>query len=311
MPVTYYKSIGHLALPPRPSDADLTTDVVAISNPSKPMVDLPVFVFEMLDLPELLKNTGDLLLKPKSQTARDAISGMLNDPKVASTFLTWEFGWAPLISDTFKLLNFVSNVEKRMDELRALYRGKGLRRRVQFQTQRAVENTPNLLVQSAGGFSVHADEEISTYRESWGTIRWKPDVPNIPSDRVMLANAIRSANGLYFDIASAWEAMPWSWLIDYFTYIGAHINGNRNNVGAHPGDASIMTHTQTNAYLKLRSHTALNVTSLASLRMDTKVRTIQMVDSSTALARIPFLSGKQWSILSSLAISKKKKIARR
>ena len=96
MPVTYYRSIGHLALPPRPSDADLTTDVIAISNPSKPMVDLPVFVFEMLDLPELLKNTGDLLLKPKSQTARDAISGMLNDPKVASTFLTWEFGWAPL-----------------------------------------------------------------------------------------------------------------------------------------------------------------------------------------------------------------------
>lgn len=304
---------AHLSLPSRPSNAQLAIDATARSNPSKPMVDLPVFIWELADLPKLLKYTGDLLLKPKSQSTRDAISGLVNDPKNVDVYLAWEFGWAPLISDTLKLLNFVSNTEKRLKEIQGLYKNGGLRRRIQFQTQRASLVQPNLQVQSAGGFSVYVDRSINTFRESWATVRWIPDVPQFPSDSELLSKAIRSAHGLNLSIASTWEAMPWSWLIDYFTHVGSYVETNRNAIGAHPGEVCIMVHTQTDQISRLRSKSAPNVVVTGSGRYtrDNKERYVVSPGTPAGLVRVPFLSGKQWSILSSLAISKNKSVARR
>lgn len=159
---------------------------------------------------------------------------------------------------------------------------------------------------------MRVDRSTHTMRETWATVRWLPDVPQIPSDREQYARAVRSAYGLNTSIASAWEAMPWSWMFDYFTMIGSYMETHRNSVGAHPGAVCIMTHTQTDVISKLRSKTSsISVTGYGRYTRDNKVRSVVQPGTPADLVRSPFLSGKQWSILSSLAISKNKSVARR
>jgi hypothetical protein len=79
-------------------------DLVAGTNPSRPVTNIPIWIQNLVELPKMVKQLGDLLNKP----------ALLANPKgAASSYLGYSFGWAPLVDDLLKLLDVQSYVIKR------------------------------------------------------------------------------------------------------------------------------------------------------------------------------------------------------
>ena len=100
----------------------LVTQALANVNPSNPLVDVPLFLFEFKDFPGMLKNAGDILSGIRN------ISKGINPKHANDGFLAYQFGWAPLFSDLRKLLNFAKEFEKRQNFLKQNGGGKKIRR---------------------------------------------------------------------------------------------------------------------------------------------------------------------------------------
>ena len=89
-----------------PSEKDqLRVRLLASTGPLTPKVNLPLFIFELKDIPMMLKHAGDLLHKIKTP------SRLSLDKEAAAATLAYQFGWAPLIQDLSKLINFSELVQ--------------------------------------------------------------------------------------------------------------------------------------------------------------------------------------------------------
>lgn len=107
--------------------------------------------------------------------------------------------------------------------------------------------------------------------------------------------------------SSAWEAIPWTWLIDWFANVGEFIQAHNNTVPAAPDGISIMlTRNTTKTFTRTGGATWLSGGG-ATVSHITKERN---KGSATLAASLPFLTGRQASILGSLAVTRSK-IARR
>jgi hypothetical protein len=89
-----------------PSDNLLLSEALARTNPNRVDTNVPVFFAELRELPRMLKDWGDDVLKLYSRAFLK--SGALTQvPRhVARKTLEWEFGVKPLISDLVGMLNF-------------------------------------------------------------------------------------------------------------------------------------------------------------------------------------------------------------
>jgi hypothetical protein len=260
--------------------------VQARSNPSRPVVDIPQFVYELREIPGLLRWMGEQLLSKKG----------------AGAFLAWNFGAAPLISDLIKLADFGSHYEKRKKTIDQLYVS-GLSRRIDLSA-----NTQNGSIgpQTIGGSGAHVLVGTTTWiakQTKWGTIRWSVDTPPPTSDeRAILA--LRSALGLTADLATLWNIVPWTWLVDWFTSAGDYLEAHRNILGATPSSLCLMAHSSVKVIYDITGKPAgATVTGGAGkTHFDRKRRVVGLVPS--VVATLPFLSAGQLGILTSLAIMK-------
>jgi hypothetical protein len=106
------------------------------------------------------------------------------------------------------------------------------------------------------------------------------------------------------DFSTGWELMPWSWLIDWGSNIGAFFAANRNIIPAVLSSTRLITHTRT-VYQQTSSVTHSNYWRLNPFRVSLETKERKAV-SIAPTAHFPFLSGKQLGILGSLAIVKAK-----
>lgn len=264
-----------------PTNTTAATIAAARSNPSRPYVDVPV---ALLELPDIVKLTRD--------SGRDLAS------KAGGANLKYQFGIAPLAGDIAKLIYFHDQVDRRVNEIKRLQSGRGLRRTVRRIFEGESSGTKTLFVQS-NGISIQRTFQWAQKETVSGHCRWLPavDFSRDMSSQRMSALAKRAVLGLTFDGSSAWELIPWSWLIDWCSNFGSFLAAQRNIIPAQLQNVSVMRHTQC-VYVCPDFFGAFNAhMSGIVIRREKKTRQIASVLPE---AHFPFLNGKQVGILASL-----------
>lgn len=208
----------------------LVTKALSRTNPNRPDIQLPVFFWELRELPDLIRIAGRTLLGTAGKG-----------------YLTWQFGWRPLIQDLQTLFQTHDLIERRVKNLEKLSRGSGLRRRYNGPTDTAKTQYPNYSIGTGAVADIRANVQFNSLRKVWVTVRWVPSgmtaLPQTDSERRDFAR--RQVWGLTpGQIPShVWEALPWSWLADWFTNIGDYLVAIDNSVATVSGGICIMQHT--------------------------------------------------------------------
>jgi len=262
-----------------PNDNIYAAQLLKMTNPSRSVVDVPIFIAELKDVPHLFKIVGDTAFKT-----------------VARADLAFWFGWKPLASDMMKLLDFSDAVNQRRKELEALYQS-GLSRTRNLDSFTAtssisahIANSTDFTVVTVGGPKV-------TNTRVWGHCKWKPTELPPKTEQEMIALARRAVLGLTIDPVTAWELIPFSWMIDWCSNVGDYLAAKRNIVGAVPYDISIMRQSTTTTYLQRDGgYVGVNITPGTV----TKLSKSRAAPSASLSAYLPYLSLRQLSILGSL-----------
>ncbi len=297
----------------------------AMTNPSRNEIQLPVFLFELKDIPGMIRHAGRLLhhLKKTGErvstqafhdwfaagSIKNRVDGAVRE--AASAHLAYSFGWAPLVNDLKKMVLFADAVEQRKQELDRLISGTGLKRRVTLlrkANEVKISSTPSQVYLAA--LSVPVAMQGSILR--WATMRWKPSrnplAGSVPKTDQDVRNLIMGLNASSV-AGHVWEALPWSWLVDYFYRVGDVVNASNNAVGAELVSSCIMT-TKTrrcttaagkydSSYMGVTytcSVSALNYT------VSSKKRHVTLPGVGDLQPRFGLLTDRQSSILGALAV---------
>lgn len=211
-------------------------DLIAGTNPSRPVLTVPEMLQNLIELPKLLYDTIKFFANPKKA---------FNAKGVANHYLLAKFGWMPLIEDLNKLINLQSYVLKRTKELNQLHSGRGLRRRLQFKSDTSEASSSYTL--ALPGTAITGSAMISSFikRRSWGTLRWFPTSPPPyhPLDSKNHAFARRVVLGLTPEgmALGLWKVIPWTWLLGWFTNVGKLALSSSNTVPARYEGACFMS----------------------------------------------------------------------
>jgi hypothetical protein len=265
----------------RPTDAMLATKLLAMTNPSRPVVDLPVFFGELGDLPNLVQKMGKGLLR-----------------KIAKGNIRYQFGIRPLVNDLTSMLNFADHTAKRFKELQTLQERGLSRTRVLWHN--TAQGSSRITTNSSPTWLFIRHQRTSvTEQITRGHVKWFPASGNFPkSSDELLALARRAVLGLTVDGATAWELIPFSWLADYFSNIGTSLMAKRNMVNASHTTPLLMDSTRTNSLFVPVSGTHGAVPSVSDVLETKNRRTV----AASLSAHLPVLSAQQLSILGSLVI---------
>jgi hypothetical protein len=165
---------------------------------SSGVLSLPNFIWELRELPQMIKDAGLVLLGRPSGLRPDKVH------------LTETFGWSPLISDLRTLANFGQEVE---NELRRIYKA-----------SQSHSISGRITTQHFGQQSVVQTSRMNYYqfsdmrRDVWFSAKLNPSysLPRFEDsgDRVAWALGFHNAK------KALWDALPWSFMIDYFAGIG-------------------------------------------------------------------------------------------
>lgn len=292
---------SHCTIVGLPTAGNSMLDLLVRTNPSRPGTVVPLTLLQdLLDIPKQLMDVGHSLLSPGSKVF---------SPKGASAqYLGWEFGWKPLLKDVEDLLGVGEEIAKRNRELQRLYTGRGLRRRVRLGTWTASEAS-NMAVVSDPGVIGKVDISKLTKVERWGVVRWKPTiVPKFhPSDADTLAKARHLVRGFtnLGTMKGAWDVLPWTWLLNWFTNVGKFAMQFSNEVPASPTSQCVMTRTSTSIQLKQGSIWPNGLVYPGGI--GSCVSKERYVGAGTVSIHLPYLDKWRLSILSALTIQRLKR----
>jgi hypothetical protein len=181
-------------------------------KPAQPKMDLLNSIYELKDLPGMLKQrfTPDLM-------------------GAGNYWLSLQFGWLPLLRD---VRNFVNTQRTAQQTLAQLLRdnGKPVRRRVQLLD----DSTSTITTGTSFGFHPIQAGNYSknprwtqTRTESdrvWASARFRYWLPPGPRDVEWTNSMLRRIYGLHLRPSVVYNAIPWSWLVDWFSNVGAVVS---------------------------------------------------------------------------------------
>lgn len=273
--------------------------IFAATNPFRPQVLSLAFIAELKDLPKMIRDLGRLKL------GKTPIYNNVKD--IAKDWVGLNFGWKPLIGDLLSIIDVGLGLSNRQKEVDRLYSGSGLVRRLGLGR---VSTSPWIWTEKPPG-SIPWDTVIfhcDWYCDRWAVVRYRPSVdsqsgkPVRPPDTLQMR---RILSGFTTDaaIASAWELLPWSWLIDYVYNVGSFLQSRSNGWRFELERACLMRHYTCKGESKAQSHSdqhgrAVSL-SACEVTFETKTRT-PIYPSALPSVRMPVLSGNQLSILGSL-----------
>jgi hypothetical protein len=312
IPRAYSLPPNDLSITGIPSDNSSVTTAAARSNPGRIQMHLPVAIAELRDIPHMIKQGGDLLRRFLSSNRSAAavssyLGGLASARDGAGIYLGYQFGIRPIISDVQKMLQFTQLVDRRVNELERLYSNGGLRRRVNVFTgtdsSSAIDNINTDLA-----VVIQARKTLTTTVKKWATLHWKPTaLPTIVHGEALRRRAWSLVTGTSGDghqiITEAWEALPWSWFIDWFDNVGNFLQAHSNAVPTAMDRCSIMYNTETICQWSRLPGNDVITGGNASFTRSRKNR-ISGSLSPLPVADIPFLNGGQLSILSALSVAR-------
>lgn len=279
---------GHLSDSNRPSNPFLAVQVLKNTNPSKPIIDLPVSIFELRELPDLVRSLGNNIIR-----------------RWAKGTLMREFGWTPLASDFNKLLQFAQSTSNRMELLKKLSKAPMTRK---VQLYESIINGPksvDTIVSTPPRFYTTVNSQTVTTRKVWGYTTWTPDVKKFDQikqydpDFKFLSRKI--VLGATVDASTLWNALPWSWLADWFGNIGDYLESSRNLV---PCSASMPAICET---ITTKRSTTIAVCDYAPpgalpATFTRLSKNRYLASAVLPSAHLPLLTQRQVNILASLAV---------
>lgn len=279
---------------PSPTDQlNFAATTAARTNVSTPVVDVPTNIGELRDLPMLVKDWGGNLLR-----------------KVAKGNISWQFALRPMISDAMKLFQFAETAYKRFLYLNRLLSGKFVKRRCRLGESVATTEAVSRTTVHSEGAIVTAYRDLFYAYEAWSTIRWKAYglqfMPKDISSQYDLSKRLYYGITCYNALRTAWELTPWSWLVDWFFDIGTWINANNNTVPVEPSNYCYMRKsTSWSVYREAVKPSWVTLSGVYQEREVIKYRVCPtLVITTPPFPTLPALSGRQWSILGSLAALK-------
>lgn len=271
------------------SNSDAVRQVMGETNPSRAIVSLPNLLYELREIPRYLfdRFTGRAAMRTK---------------KGNNSIAEGAFHWENLYRDFAELVDFSKQIEERCEELRRLASGKGLRRsRTTWKESSSIIQPQGF--QSSGGVFASGSRHYESYSEQWVSITWRPTgVPDFGNAAEMRSLAAQLIHGWRISPATIWEALPWSWLSDYFIDIGGYLEATRNNIDVVPTSCCVCEKHKIIVTDTVSAHTPGLTVSSGSSRTETKSRWPDGTFLPTA--HVPFLSGKQLFVLSSIALGR-------
>lgn len=278
---------------------DLAQELMARSSPLRPEFSVPVFLKEFLELSQILKFTFESLTK-----------------FTASSYLNYRFGVMPLVNDIRTLSKITTSIEDRIKEFSSLFQVGGLQKRERLSHFSESFSGNDVLFSSVYGTLIYADWSQHQHTTVHGTLRWTPTEHFLlPIDGLTAFNkAARTVLDIdQVDIATMWQVLPFSWLIDYVYDLSSALEAFQDQIYIVPHDICITRTYKTDTWVK-RPRAVFGMTPTFSgkgfYRTTRTVRDVVIPTQSTpVLSSILTLS--QWKALSALILSWSKKGSRR
>jgi len=300
----------------------VATATLARSNPSRPVVSVPNFLYELKDLPGMIRDIGHLkLLRLGTQKELDRVAAQHGGFSKfgANLLLSQQMGWAPLISDLRKMFEFRDAVKNRVHDLDVLFNQNGGLHRSVGKAQEAKKSngfkakpgaweetrttSGTLFIDTGIGQLIQCRRDTITSTKMWGSVRWTNPYPSHP--RLSHQELEKQARSLIFGLSISpkeiWDAVPWTWLVDWFANFGDFLDASNNLLALAPSVPLVMTHERTEeSWTRLDSLKQFQG-GYGTRLYETKTRITQ---GATLSATIPIISGRQFAILGALAIQR-------
>lgn len=332
VPTNFYDFMygGHAPIPH--DDRSLALTTLANANPNLPDISVPNVLFELRELPSLIKDSGS--------TALSFLRGKIGPKAFASANLQAQFGYSPMVQDALKLGQLSKSIDNRLQMMQLLKKHGRInkKKRLGEYYDRSVSRRHTF---ESGSVYLAVDIENDTTTSVWGISEWVLDsplrsplftsqsngvdrflnevanlIPNTVTDNSVSADAgtrgvaARSLTGtLRYSLTDLWNVLPWSWCVDYFTNTGDLIAASDNRLGLRPNALAICKHTRA-----FRSHAATsNVTptrnaTLSAGRNFSEIKQRTPISISSAMSRVKlfedFITPNQIGILSSIFLLK-------
>lgn len=298
-----------------PNWANIASEAAALTNPSKPLVNVPAFVGELKDLPGLLKSVPEVLrssgLKHLARgslkgAGQQALAGGLST--LANANLAYKFGWRPLLADLSKLIGAADALNKALALLDALSRGKCVKRRYRYALKTAYTNFGEVITHS-NGTTVKHRREACYYCNEWVTTRWAPTAATVYPpmfDKAAFGKAAQLVYGVnsFGVLGAIWELIPWSWFVDWFWNIGQWLNATNNFLQLDLQSICWMRTTSSITYYTLTYGPSAGFRLVGDYSQGAVRKERRPVSPLLALLPplpgLPCLTGGQWSIIGSL-----------
>jgi hypothetical protein len=273
------------------------------SHPGSPTVSIPNALYELKELPGMLQNYAKIVRKIRDNP--DYHPGIRDG---SNEWLAYNFGWKPLYNDLKSLFD-VAEGAKRQARRYAKAKSEG------FVSTRGLRGGATKVSVSNGTFdssmnSVFATVHKEAQSKAWTSARWTA-TDNLPLYTILLGgnrNLLLDQLGLDASFDTVWNAVPWTWLIDWCTDVSALVSVYSNTGGFRFSSAVSMEHVkQTHTYVPTSNRQ--NWPTEVVISYESKLRTV--VAPSIADVRLTILNKRQLSILAALVFSNQRRIARR
>lgn len=286
--------------------------IVAQSAPMHPSVFTVTDILEWRDIPRMIKHAGDVL--HRIRLSFDSRVSLAQNKQLAAATMAYQFGWAPLVQDIGRILDFGDRVAAMQRNLLDLNSGRGLRRTVQLG-KRVGTAVGSTVIHSTNNCVINPRWYELYQMKSWATIHWTLRNPAQLGKIPTWNEAFRAAYGLnpLYIALDVWKALPWSWLIDWFADTSNVLEVYLNEILYKPSRLNLMHHQQVETVRDPVPSAGVNnyypveydkVGFPGGKQVyDRKIRLLPSLASATQLnLRVPFLDSFKLSIISSLTI---------
>jgi len=288
------------------------------TNPGRPVVNVPQFIGELKDIPDMVRGWARLLRHVRSGGG-SIPKGIVNMAEVqASGLLTYRWGIAPFLADLKGMIDFEKTVTRRFLDLNRLHVGQKQRIRTKLGAGSMTIKSNNQTFESGAFFLSGRWEDTYTYKV-WGSVQWyAPDwsIYRKLDPPALYERAQREVLGLTAmgAVEAAYELLPWSWLVDWFTDAGTIISANLNSLDLLHSGMCLM---QTSQIKRKALYNAMAARyAHVEIKPMTRTRTVKERLIVTTLIpvpmlRWPILTGRQVSIVGALSVVKASPTIRR
>lgn len=213
--------------------------------PTRPIANLGVSIIELRDFPRMIRHAWDFMRRwsgppfaKKGKTLGDAAVASRNGwSNLGGDYLAAQFGWIPVIQDILTIINARKNLDKKLAWLKSKNRS-SVRREIELDsgTNSRLELdgaavfsslNPGLSSQNYAQATSLDNRQQVVYEHNWRiwySAKYRIFMPELeafqPTGAFGLTAFERRLLGIELNAHVIYSAMPWSWLLDWFTNAG-------------------------------------------------------------------------------------------